>query len=87
LGSGWRDPTLKIVTPERFNRGSVRIPLDSRYKHAGMTDSSENWGEGVEEHTPFSSSGGERKLMSHFVVRNIFHQVLRHDEKWSKEFE
>jgi hypothetical protein len=36
-----------------------------------MTDSSENWGLGVERHTPFSSSVGERKIMNHFVVSSI----------------
>ena len=30
---------LKFVTPECLNRGSSPLPLDSRQKHSGMTDS------------------------------------------------
>jgi hypothetical protein len=64
---GSREATPKTVTPERFNRGAVRIPPGFPLKTCGNDGLV---GElGVEGHTPFSFFVGERKLMNHFVVR------------------
>ena len=53
--------TLKTVTPECFDRGSIRIPPGFRQKHAGMTTPR---GDSL-----FPFSVGERKLLNHFVVK------------------